>query len=116
MKLKMIAALGAAMMLAGCQTGDPNGPQASKSKVWTQFAPGDVFEIADAKCRMMSNSQAQGVYAQGSASFVAGAQLGNAIGNAIRMEQFYKQCMTISGWKQVTVVKAAPPRPMKKKA
>lgn len=113
MKMRIIAALGAAILLAGCQTGDPNGPQASKVKHWVQFAPGDVFEIADAKCRMMSNTQAQGIYAQGSTQFVVGAQLGNAIGNAIRMEQFYKQCMTISGWRQETIVKVAPPRPRK---
>jgi hypothetical protein len=115
MRLKLIAAPCAVLMLAGCQTGDPNGPQASKTKTWTQFAPGDVFEIADAKCRMQSNSVAQGLYAEGSPSFVAGAQIGNAIGNAIEMEQFYKHCMTISGWKQVTVVKAAPARPARKK-
>ncbi|CAN7332841.1 hypothetical protein [Rhizobium sp. LjRoot254] len=116
MNMKLIVASCAALMLAGCQTGDPNGPQATKTKTWTQFAPGDVLEIADAKCRMQSNSVAQGMYAQGSPGFVAGAQLGNAIGNAIAMEQFYKQCMTISGWKQITVVKAAPPRPAKVKA
>jgi hypothetical protein len=106
----MIAASCAVPMLAGCQTSDPNGPQASKTKAWTQFAAGDVFEIADAKCRMQSNSVAQGLHAEGSPSFVAGTQ----IGNAIEMEQFYKQCMTISSWKQNAVVKAAPLRPAKK--
>jgi hypothetical protein len=112
------AALCAVVMpLAACQTGDPQGPSASKVKTWVQFqAPGDVFEIADAKCRMQSQGVAQGMYAQGSPGFVVGAQLGNAIGNAIAMEQFYKQCMTISGWKQITVVKAAPPRPKIKHA
>jgi hypothetical protein len=116
MKYRILLGAALCAALASCQTGDPQGPSATKTKHWVQFqAPGDVFEIADAKCRMQSQGVAQGMYAQGSPGFVIGAQLGNAIGNAIAMEQFYKQCMTISGWKQVTVVKAAPPRPKIKK-
>lgn len=90
-----------AALLSACQ-----GGAANKSKMeWVQFQPGDVFEVADAKCKMLAQTQQQGIYAQGTPGFVVGAQLGNAIGNAIRMEQFYKQCMTISGWKQVPVLK-----------
>lgn len=99
MKFKFLAAVAACIVVSGCQSAN------SGKKEWVQIQAGDVFEVADAKCRMMAQTQAQGLYAQGSASFVIGAQLGNAIGNAIRMEQFYTQCMTISGWKQVPVMK-----------
>lgn len=102
MKINFSAAIAAVLLLASCQSS-----QSGKME-WVQFQPGDVFEVADAKCRMMANTQQQGLYAQGTPGFVAGAQLGNAIGNAIRMEQFYKQCMTISGWKQQPVAKARP--------
>lgn len=117
MKMKLIIVAAATLLAAGCQTGDPNGPQASKTKKWVQFSyqSNDPFEIVDAKCKMAANGTSQGFYAQGRAEFVAGAALGNAIGNAIRMHQFYTQCMTISGWKQITVVKEAPPRPKVKK-
>jgi hypothetical protein len=98
----LIAVAVAGLVVAGCQS-------ANQGKMeWVQFQPGDVFDVADAKCRMLAQTQQQGVYAQGSPGFVAGAQLGNAIGNAIRMEQFYNQCMTISGWKKVPVGKAKP--------
>ena len=97
------------MIAAGCQTVGPNGPRASITKKWEQFAyPADPFEIADAKCRLWSRGQAQGMYAQGDAAFVAGAQLGNAIGNAMIIHAAYRDCMTIAGWKQGTVTKPAP--------
>jgi hypothetical protein len=99
MKLRVLAAFAACFIVSGCQTANSGKMQ------WVQFQPGDVFQIADAKCRMMANTQQQGIYAQGSPGFVVGAQLGNVIGNAIRMEQFYKQCMTISGWQQVPMAK-----------
>lgn len=106
MKIKLIGVGLLVAALSSCQSTN----QASGKLQWVQFQAGDVFEIADAKCRMMANTQAQGIYARGDAGFVLGAHLGNAIGNAIRIEQFYKQCMTISGWRQekVIVVKAAP--------
>lgn len=83
--------------VAGCQSTQDG------KKQWVQFQPGDVLEVADAKCKLYAQSQQQGLYAQGNASFVAGAQIGNAIGNAIRMQQAYTLCMTIAGWKQVPV-------------
>lgn len=102
MKLQIIAVLAAGMFVAGCQS-----TQDAK-KEWVQFQPGDVLEVADAKCKLWAQQFQQGVYAQGTPGFVAGAQLGNAIGNAIRMQQAYTQCMTISGWKQVPVMRAKP--------
>lgn len=59
------------------------------------------MEMAQAQCQMMSSGTQQGVFAYGSTSYVAGAQLGNAIGNAIRADQFVQQCMTMSGWRRV---------------
>jgi len=100
MKAKYLLAAGIVAVASGCQSTN------SGKMEWVQFQPGDVFEVADAKCRMLAQTQQTGVYASGTPGFVAGAQIGNAIGNAIRMEQFYKQCMTISGWKQVPVVRA----------
>ena len=103
MKYRVLLA-GVCLGLASCQS---SGTSQSKME-WVQFQYGDVFEVADAKCRMMAQTQAQGIYARGDAGFVLGAHLGNAIGNAIRIEQFYKQCMTISGWKQMPVQKLRP--------
>lgn len=105
MKTRIIAGAIACLVVAGCQTAG-NG-----EKQWVQFQPGDVFAVADAKCRMWAQQFQQGVYAQGSPGFVLGAQLGNAIGNAIRVQEAYNNCMTISGWKQVPVIK--PKKPFK---
>jgi hypothetical protein len=99
MKIKALAAFAACVVASACQTANSGKMQ------WVQFQPGEVFEVADARCRMLAQTQQQGLYAQGTPGFVIGAQMGNAIGNAIRMEQFYKQCMTISGWKQIPVAK-----------
>lgn len=73
------------------------------------------MEMAQAQCQMLSASTQQGVVAWGSTSYVAGAQLGNAIGNAIRADQFVQQCMTASGWRRVQLPSqgapsAKPPR------
>lgn len=101
MKTKTYAIIAACAILSACQTANQGKMQ------WVQFQPGDVLEVADAKCKLYAQGQQQGLYAQGSASFVAGAQLGNAIGNAIRVQQAYNLCMTIAGWKQVPVAKPA---------
>lgn len=100
MKFKIAAAFAACAVLSGCQS-----TSQSAQKEWVQFQPGDVLEVADAKCKLYAQQFQQGLYAQGTPGFVIGAQLGNAMGNAIRMQQAYTQCMTISGWKQVPVVK-----------
>lgn len=98
MKSRLFVIAAMCLAAAGCQSGNSN----SKAKMeWVQFQYGDVFDVADAKCKLFAQTQQQGLYAQGTTGFVVGAQLGNAIGNAIRMEQAYKQCMTIAGWKQV---------------
>lgn len=102
MKIKYGVAAAALLTLASCQS-----TQQGKME-WVQFQPGDVFDVADAKCKLFAQTQQQGLYAQGTPGFVAGAQLGNAIGNAIRMEQAYKQCMVIAGWKQQPIAKVRP--------
>lgn len=113
MKSRIIALVALAAGLASCETNQAGRYQGNVHKEWVRLQPGgDVLQVADAKCRMLAQTQAQGMYAQGSAGFVIGAQLGNAIGNAIRIEQFYRQCMTISGWQQIEVRTVPKPRPV----
>jgi hypothetical protein len=100
MKIRIWAAVAASIVASGCQTAANQG-----QKQWVQIQAGDVFDVADAKCRLWSQQFQTGVYAQGTPGFVLGAQLGNAIGNAIRMQEAYTNCMTIAGWKQVPVIK-----------
>ena len=103
MKTRVLAALAACFVASGCVSGnDPN-------KHWEKIFPGPTYDYADAQCRMLAQTQQTGMYAQGTPGFVAGAQIGNAIGNAIRMEQFYANCMTMNGWK-----KFPNPKPKKK--
>lgn len=66
------------------------------------------IDMAQAQCQMMSSSVEQGMVAWGRPGFVAGAQIGNAIGNAIRVDQFMQQCMTMQGWKRVPIETKAP--------
>jgi hypothetical protein len=112
MKLRISAAVAVCLLASSCKTTN------SGQKQWVQIQAGDVFDVADAKCKLYAQNFQQGLYAQGSPGFVLGAQLGNAIGNAVRMQEAYKNCMVIEGWKQVPVVKPAPKRVVvvKKKA
>lgn len=100
MKIRILAAVAACFVVAGCQSTNQG------QKQWVQIQAGDVFDVADAKCKLWAQQFQQGVYAQGTPGFVLGAQLGNAIGNAIRVQEAHTNCMTIAGWKQVPVVKA----------
>lgn len=61
------------------------------------------MEMAEAQCQMMSSSTQKGYIAYGSQSYVAGAAIGNAIGNAIAADQFVRQCMTMHGWRRVPI-------------
>ena len=61
---------------------------------------GPDLPYAQARCDLASMSVEQGVFAYGSPGYVLGAQLGNALGNAIRKQQFVKQCMVLHGWQQ----------------
>jgi len=94
-----IAALGfAALMLAACQTNTTYVPIIANPM---------QIEMAEARCQMMSGSVQQGMVAWGSPGYVAGAQIGNALGNAIRVDQFMQQCMTLHGWKRVAATTGA---------
>jgi hypothetical protein len=57
--------------------------------------------IRQRTCNIGAMGVEQSVVAWGSPSYVAGAQLGNAIGNAIRQAEFKKNCMIMQGWKQM---------------
>ncbi|MBN9243425.1 MAG: membrane lipoprotein lipid attachment site-containing protein [Mesorhizobium sp.] len=91
-------ALGATVLLAGCQT----------NYQYVRMGPGPELPYAQAQCEIMSNGVQQGVIAWGSPGYVAGAQLGNAIGNAIRVDQFMKNCMIMQGWQRVPVKTSTP--------
>lgn len=87
----IIAGLGL-LVLTGCQS----------NFIYEPIVPNPPnLEMANARCQMMSSSAEQGMIAWGNPNYVAGAQLGNAIGNAIRVDQFMQQCMTIQGWRRV---------------
>jgi hypothetical protein len=94
MRFKVFVAASIAAALSSCATNYtyqpiiPNPPN---------------MEMTQARCQMLSSSTQQGVIAFGSSSYVAGAQLGNAIGNAIRADQFVQQCMTMNGWRRVAL-------------
>lgn len=91
--MRRIAVMGASLVaLSGCQ-----------SFQYEKMGPGPPLEYADAQCQIGAMSVEQGMIAYGTPSYVAGAQLGNAIGNSIRQAQFMKNCMTMQGWRQVPV-------------
>jgi hypothetical protein len=57
------------------------------------------FNQDSAKCRLVARGMNPGdFYAQGSAQFVAGAAVGNAIGTAINQRETYKDCMMAVGY------------------
>jgi len=86
-----IGAVASLAALAGCQTMDIP---------YTRFAPGPELEMSKARCEIVGLASEQGVVAWGSAGYVAGAQLGNAIANEIRRREVIKHCMTLHGWRQ----------------
>jgi len=72
----------------------------------TTWAPGPGLTVADfepakARCSLMARHGGGDFAAYGSPSFVAGASLGNAIGQAARARQDFDDCMTASGWRRV---------------
>ena len=57
------------------------------------------FDRDSARCRLLARGMNPGdFYAQGSASFVAGAALGNAIGTAANQATTYRDCMIAVGY------------------
>ena len=96
MRLRLLAAGLVPLLLAGCQ------PHFSKMN-WEPIVPSPQFpvEMALARCQLASSSVDQGYIAVGSAEFVAGAGIGNAIANDMRRNDFVIHCMTIHGWRGV---------------
>ncbi len=56
------------------------------------------FERTKAQCSLMARHGGGSFAAFGSPSFVAGAALGNAIGESVRMQQDFNDCMVMNGW------------------
>ncbi|WP_027155635.1 hypothetical protein [Mesorhizobium sp. WSM2561] len=90
MKVAKILAIALICGVAGCQS----------TATYTQYMDGPPLEYAQAKCNMLAPATNQGYIAFGSASYVAGAAIGNALGNAIREEEFKKNCMALQGWRR----------------
>ena len=88
MKAKQIVAIVLALGVAGCATEN-----------WTPGpdARGTVDE-ATGRCNLMARHSGGGFFAAGSPSFVAGAALGAAIGEAVRTNADFNDCMKASGW------------------
>ncbi|MET3594659.1 hypothetical protein ABID26_004067 [Mesorhizobium shonense] len=92
MRIRALWALCATAALCGCQTGN----QAD----YVQIGYGPSFDVAHAQCEMQKGSVDQGYIAIGSPGLVAGAGIGNALGNAIAEDQYMKNCLIINGWKR----------------
>jgi hypothetical protein len=81
--------LAAALALGGCAPMVFDKPGATQAD----------FSEDSAKCRLVARGMNPGgFYAQGSASFVAGAAVGNAIGTAANQRATYKDCMMAAGY------------------
>lgn len=87
------------LALAGCQSSYTYEPIVANPP---------NLEMANAQCEMLSSSAEQGMVAWGTPGYVAGAQIGNAIGNGIRVDQYMRQCMTMQGWRRVANQPAKP--------
>lgn len=113
MRIKAFVALGATAALGGCQT--------SNQADYMQIGYGPSFDVAHAQCEMHKGSVDQGYIAIGSQGFVAGAGIGNALGNLAAEDQYMKNCLILSGWKRAphgqsataapAVAGGAPPTP-----
>ena len=80
------------LTLSGCaaHTWEP-GPGMSAA----DFAP------AKARCSLLARHGGSAFFAAGSQSYVAGAALGHAIGEGIRANQDFNDCLLASGWRIV---------------
>ena len=68
---------------------------------YVRAKPNDVAQ-AEAYCNMVARGSRQGYIAFGNPDFVAGAAIGNGLGNIIRQARTKQDCMTMLGfeWKK----------------
>ena len=86
----LFVALPSALALSGCM-----------SHTWTP-GPGMSladFEPAKARCSLMARNNGGGFVAYGTRSEVAGAALGHAIGETIRAQANFNDCLAAGGWR-----------------
>jgi hypothetical protein len=57
------------------------------------------FDVAKARCSLMARHDGSSFSASGSPSFVAGSSVGYALGEAVRTQQDFNDCLLASGWK-----------------
>lgn len=65
---------------------------------WQASPTATAASIANARCQILASGVGSGYYAYGSPGFVAGAAIGNAIGNLIQRAMFIDQCMRAQGF------------------
>jgi len=99
MNRRSLMVLCATVLLCGCQTNN----QAD----YVQIGYGPSFDVAHAQCEMQKGSADQGYIAIGSPGFVAGAGIGNALGNLAAEDQYMKNCLILNGWKRAPHAQAA---------
>jgi len=70
------------------------------------YGPGTTkpFGQASGECKLAGLGSQQGFLAFGNSSYVAGAALGNALGNAVRANATYNACMEAQGFVAVDAV------------
>ena len=88
-RLGYIALLAGVIFVGGCSN--------------PRYVPGPGIEganvnVAMARCRLFAESGGSAVSAFGRPAFVAGAVVGAAIGNAVRQNRLYNDCMQANGW------------------
>jgi hypothetical protein len=83
--IRLIASV---MLLAGC----------AKTYVPIAGVPQANFEQSKAQCSIIARHGGTGFFAAGDPNFVAGAAVGNAVGNAVTAHQDFSDCMTMHGW------------------
>jgi hypothetical protein len=69
------------------------------------------FEPAKARCSLLARHSGSDFAAFGSLSYVAGAALGHAIGESVRTQRDFNDCMLASGWRIADQPAGAPEAP-----
>jgi hypothetical protein len=85
----LIAVALISITVSGCQA-HSWAPGAGKSSA--------EFTRDNARCQYVARHGGTDMFAFGNANYVAGAMIGHAIGNAIRAQNDYNDCMEMTGW------------------